>query len=313
MVLLYMSESFALHDTGQHPECIQRITGLNQLLRSEGWTDRAQCPQWNEASPEEILRVHEGDYLSQLEQWCAQNAGQIEADTTVSRGSWQAALNAAGAAVDAVKRVVTGESKRAFCAIRPPGHHALQNGPMGFCLLNNVAIAARAALAQGLQSVMIVDWDVHHGNGTQDTFYDDGHVGFFSIHRFPFYPGTGKHDETGVGAGLGTTVNCPVPASISTEQFFGRFRSGLEQLAGKMKPELILISAGFDAHRLDPVGGLCLEEPDFATLTQNVLDVARVHCRGRVVSLLEGGYHLDHLPRSVLEHLGALDRPSDTE
>lgn len=306
-MLLYISDVFAQHNTGQHPECIQRITGLNQMLRDNGWPQRATCPDWPEVNSEAILRVHDDCYVKQLEEWCRQGAGRIEADTVVSNGSWTAALHAAGAAVDAVRRVVSGQADRAFCAIRPPGHHALQKAAMGFCLLNNVAIAARAALAEGLQRVMIVDWDVHHGNGTQDAFYDDGRIGFFSIHRSPFYPGTGDADETGTGAGMGTTLNMPVPFGITTEQFFQKFRQGVEQLAEKTRPELILISAGFDAHTMDPVGGLCLEEPDFATLTKIVGDVASVHSSGRVVSLLEGGYHLERMPASVLEHLNALD------
>ncbi len=312
-MLLYLSDTFATHNTGQHPECIQRITGLNQLLRESGWTERADCPGWQPASTEDVLRVHDACYLQQLEEWCREDAGRIESDTVVSHGSWHAALTAAGAAVDAVQQVISGTNQRAFCAVRPPGHHALQNAPMGFCLLNNVAVAARAALSHGLQRVMIVDWDVHHGNGTQDTFYGDGRVGFFSIHRSPFYPGTGGSDETGTGAGLGTTLNVPVSFDITTEQFVHQFRRGVEKLAEKLRPELILISAGFDAHQLDPVGGLCLVEEDFAELTRQVSEVAAVHAEGRIVSLLEGGYHLDRMPLSVLKHLEALDRSLNAE
>jgi acetoin utilization deacetylase AcuC-like enzyme len=177
---------------------------------------------------------------------------------------------------------------------------------MGFCLFNNVAIAAREALSLGLSRIMIVDWDVHHGNGTQDAFYHDGQVGFLSIHRSPFYPGTGEVDETGAGEGLGTNLNIPVPFGITQTQFFDQFRAGVEKLANRIRPELILISAGFDAHRLDPVGGLCLEAADFAVLTKIVLDVATIHASGRVVSLLEGGYHLDMMPQSVVKHLEKL-------
>lgn len=313
MLLLYMSEVFTQHNTGQHPECIQRITRLNQLLQDRGWKQRALCPSWQESTPEALLRVHAECYLRQLEEWCRTGAGRVEADTVVSTGSWPAALSAAGAATDAVQRVVSGSNRRAFCAIRPPGHHALPNAPMGFCLLNNVAIAARAALAEGLQRVLIVDWDVHHGNGTQDTFYEDGRVGFLSIHRSPFYPGTGSAHETGSGQGLGTTLNIPVPFGISRDQFLQKFQRGLESLADRMQPELILISAGFDAHPLDPVGGLCLEEQDFASLTKIVCEVANSHAQGRVVSLLEGGYHLERMPSCAVEHLAALDDSTDAE
>jgi acetoin utilization deacetylase AcuC-like enzyme len=302
-MLLYLNDDFALHDTGAHPESKERIIKLNSLLRSSGWTGKATCPKWESAAEPAIVRVHQADYLRQLEKWCQSAAGRIETDTVVSTGSWQAALSGAGAAIDAVRRVVSGQDQRAFCAVRPPGHHAISNGPMGFCLFNNVAIAAREALALGVPRVMIVDWDVHHGNGTQDAFYHDGQVGFLSIHRSPFYPGTGDADETGAGAGLGTTLNVPVPFSINQKQFFDKFRAAVETLAEKMKPELVLISAGFDAHRLDPVGGLCLEVEDFGVLTKIVLEVANSHAQGRVVSLLEGGYHLEMMPESTVVHL----------
>jgi len=306
-MLLYVSDVFARHNTGSHPECIQRITRLNQLLSERGWLQQATCPEWQEVTDAAVHRVHDECYIKQLQAWCSQGAGRIEADTVVSHGSWQAARMAAGAAVDAVRRVAQGQDKRAFCAIRPPGHHALQKGPMGFCLLNNVAVAANSAIEQGLARVMIVDWDVHHGNGTQDAFYDDGKIGFFSIHRSPFYPGTGDSDETGTGAGLGATLNVPVPFGITVDEFLGKFQEGVEQLAEKLRPELILISAGFDAHTLDPVGGLCLEEADFGRLTKIVCEVAESHSQGRIVSLLEGGYHLDKMPASVLEHLQSLN------
>ncbi len=303
---LYLDDSLAEHDTGRHPECPRRIELLNALLRREQWDKKANCVSWNPIDRETVLKVHEAAYYDRLKAWCAAAAGRIESDTVVSRGSWQAALRAAGAAVDAVQRVMTSDDRVAFCAIRPPGHHALPSGPMGFCLFNNVAIAAHAALAAGASRVLIVDWDVHHGNGTQDTFYKDGRVGFFSIHRSPFYPGTGAKSETGSGAGLGWIRNEPVPADIDTKDFFERFTRGLDTLAEKVKPEIILVSAGFDAHRADPVGGLCLLENDYQVLATQVLAVAKTHCNGRLVSLLEGGYHLDHMPTSVAAHLKGL-------
>lgn len=304
-MLLYLDDCFTLHDTGGHPECVARIEQLNLALQDAGWTERSECPQWTPATISDLARVHDSAYLAKLEKWCADGAGYIESDTTVSRGSWQAATMGAGAAVDAVKRVTAGDDKRAFCAVRPPGHHALPSGPMGFCLLNNVAVAANAALAQGLDRVMIIDWDVHHGNGTQDAFYENGQVAFFSIHRSPFYPGTGAAHETGTGAGLGYISNAPVPADTGKRRFMDVFTRGIEDLASKSKPQLILLSAGFDAHVADPVGSLCLEEEDFAELTKIVVQVADSHAEGKVVSLLEGGYHLDHMPQSALAHLEA--------
>lgn len=305
-MLLYLDDKFALHNTGTHPECIARITQLNETLRTAGVTDHANCVQWSDASLEQLGKAHQSDYLEQLQNWCREEAGQIEADTVVSRDSWNVALRGAGAAVDAVRRVVLGEDKTAFCAIRPPGHHAIPSGAMGFCLVNNIAIAAHAALGMDLQRVMIIDWDVHHGNGTQDIFYEDGRVGFYSIHRSPFYPGTGAVEETGSGAGLSCILNEPVTATISQKDFHDRFQRGIEDLARRIQPELILLSAGFDAHRLDPVGALSLEENDFETLTQRVQTLADHYCDGKLVSLLEGGYHLEHMPSSALAHVNVL-------
>lgn len=305
-MLLYLDDCFAEHDTGSHPECIARIRNVNESLRREGWLDKAKCPSWDAASLPELQRVHQKEYIHQLEAWCAAAAGRIEADTVVSTGSWLAATRGAGAAIDATRQVIDGQSKTAFCAIRPPGHHAIPTGPMGFCLLNNVAIAAKSAISCGLSRVMIIDWDVHHGNGTQDTFYDDGQVAFFSIHRSPFYPGTGAADETGTGKGLGWIANAPVRADISVKKFFDVFQREIEDLATRVQPELILLSAGFDAHIADPVGSLCLEEQHFSDLTRIVKQLAATYCDGRIVSLLEGGYHLDHMPMSVLAHVSEL-------
>lgn len=305
-MLLYLDDSMADHDTGKHPECPDRIRLLNKVLRERQWDKSCTCPEWSVATREQLQAVHEVAYIDRLKQWCDQAAGRIESDTVVSRGSWPASLRAAGAAVDAVERVMKGEDKLAFCAIRPPGHHALPSGPMGFCLFNNVAIAAHAALAKGAQRVLIVDWDVHHGNGTQDTFYEDGRVGFFSIHRWPFYPGTGTAAETGTNRGLGWIRNEPVSPDTTVPQFMDRFRRALDDMLAHCKPDLILLSAGFDAHRADPVGGLCLMEEDYQTLAKVVRQAADAHCKGRLVSLLEGGYHLDHMPTSVVAHLEGL-------
>lgn len=303
---LYIDDSLAEHETGQHPESPQRIVKLNQLLRERGWHERANCALWDAATREQLQAVHDAAYVERLKNWCAQAAGRIESDTVVSRGSWDAALRAAGAAINATQRVLTSDDKLAFCAIRPPGHHALPSGPMGFCLFNNVAVAAHAALAAGAQRVLIIDWDVHHGNGTQDVFYEDGRIGFFSIHRSPFYPGTGAKAETGSGRGLGWIRNEPVAADITVRDFTNRFSAGLEDMLAKCQPDLLLVSAGFDAHRADPVGGLCLMEEDFYALAKTVRQAADAHAQGRVISLLEGGYHLDHMPSSVVAHLEGL-------
>jgi len=227
----------------------------------------------------------------------------------VSPASFQVALAAAGACVAAVDAVVKGPDRTALCLVRPPGHHATPTRSMGFCLFNNIALAAHhAKTAHHLTRVLVVDWDVHHGNGTQDIFYEEPQVMFFSIHRYGngFYPGTGAESETGRGNGLGYTLNAPVRYGTPRKDYHARFKKALEKAADKIKPELVLVSAGFDAHRLDPIGSLGLEVEDFATLTQQVLAVAKAHAGGRLVSCLEGGYHLEALAESVQAHLEEL-------
>jgi acetoin utilization deacetylase AcuC-like enzyme len=214
---------------------------------------------------------------------------------------------AAGALCDATRRVIGGEDHRALCLVRPPGHHALADRAMGFCLVNNVAVAAQVAIEElGLDRVLIVDWDVHHGNGTQDIFYGDGRVGYFSIHRWPFYPGTGARDETGSGKGLGATCNLPIEMGISRDRYLSYFARELGDFADRLKPQLVLVSAGFDSHREDPVGSLGLETQDFTSLTQTVIDIAAAHAGGRMVSVLEGGYKPPVLAECVAAHLEEL-------
>jgi acetoin utilization deacetylase AcuC-like enzyme len=305
-MLLYHSQDFEGHETGAHPECTERITRVNEMLDKSGWLKSCQLPEWQLATPDQCLRIHTEPYLTKLEKWCKDNAGRIEADTVVSTRSWNAALRGAGAACDAVERVLRGEDTKAFCAIRPPGHHAVPDNAMGFCLLNNVAIAARHARSLGLERVLIVDWDIHHGNGTQDAFWEDPTVAFVSIHRFPFYPGTGRADEKGGGAAFGTKKNIPVHASTTAKDFLAQLMDATDALAARFKPQLLLLSAGFDAHRADPVGGLSLEESDFETAGRWIGELAATHCDGRLVSLLEGGYNLTHMPQSVDAHLRGL-------
>ena len=310
-MLLYHHSDFALHDTKNHPESVSRITHVNQMLEDSGWIGKCALPHWTPATSEQCLRNHPKSYLEELENWCRHDAGRVEVDTVVSKGSWTAATLAAGAVCDAVQRVIAAEDTTAFCAIRPPGHHALPKSAMGFCLLNNVAIGAMHARSLGLNNVLIIDWDVHHGNGTQASFWEDPSVGFVSIHRFPFYPGTGKADETGSGKAIGTKVNIPVAASIPPNEFLNRLFDSAEKLANEMKPELILLSAGFDAHRNDPVGGLTLESEHYLQAGKWISHLARQHCGCKLVSILEGGYHLKHMPECVDAHLQGI--ASETE
>jgi acetoin utilization deacetylase AcuC-like enzyme len=235
--------------------------------------------------------------------------GRLDADTVVSPASYQVGLAAAGACVAAVDAVMTGADQRAICLIRPPGHHATPTHSMGFCLFNSIALAARHARKKhGVSRVLIVDWDVHHGNGTQDIFYNDPSVFFLSIHRYGngFYPGTGAADETGTGSGVGTNLNVPIQFGSSRSDYHDRFSRALERAADAFKPELVMVSAGFDAHRLDPIGNLGLDTEDYAALTRQACDVARTHAGGRLVSCLEGGYHWQATADSVQFHLEGL-------
>jgi acetoin utilization deacetylase AcuC-like enzyme len=308
MTLFYYDPIFLEHDTGNHPEHAGRLRTVIQHLDEQGMLDRLTRPEWQSASESQLLQVHSQEMLDFIRRWVDQGGGRIEQDTVVSAGSWQAATRAAGAACDAVRRVIQGEQRHAFCLLRPPGHHALHSQPMGFCLLNNVAIAARAAIEQWeLERVMIIDWDVHHGNGTQATFWDDPNVAFLSMHRFPFYPGTGAADETGEGPGKGLTVNLPIEFGTSRRRQLDQFRQATESLADKFRPQLILVSAGFDSHKDDPVGSLQLESEDFTSLTDIVTDLASTHANGRLVSLLEGGYNPSALAECIQRHLERLD------
>ena len=307
MTLLYSDPAFLRHETGRHPERPERLARITQRLSESGVAARCARPEWAPLHAARLASIHSLDYAAAVAAYAGRGGGQIESDTVVSAASYDVALLAAGAVADAVERVIGGEDNKALCLIRPPGHHALHDSAMGFCLFNNVAIGARLAVTElELDRVLVVDWDVHHGNGTQDAFWTDAQVGFLSIHRWPFYPGTGAADETGSGQGLGMTVNLPVEFGTSREEYLARFRSELERFADKVRPQLVLISAGFDSHRLDPIGSLGLETEDFQPLTKAVLDVAEQHAGGRIVSVLEGGYHIDMLADSVEAHLKEL-------
>ena len=307
MPILYSDSCFLEHDTGSHPESALRLRSIvGRLEKTELLKQFAQGVV-QPALREQLERVHSSPYIDSVALLARQGGGRIESDTVVCPRSFDVALRAAGVAVSAVDDVVGGSHSRAVCLIRPPGHHAMQNSAMGFCLFNSVAVAAKHARAvYGLSRILIVDWDVHHGNGTQDIFYDDAEITFFSVHRSPFYPGTGDQNETGQGPGLGTIFNLPLPFGISRREYRERFHTVLEQVAVRCRPELVLISAGFDAHELDPVGSLGLQSEDFHDLTQLVVAVANQYCGGRIVSLLEGGYNVDALAESVACHLESL-------
>ncbi|HSU26072.1 MAG TPA: histone deacetylase [Pyrinomonadaceae bacterium] len=301
---------YSKHDTGYgHPETPERYEVVVNSLKG----DEELFENLIEITPEKasqglIQAAHTKEHFRRVENAFAEGLDRLDADTVISMQSFDASLFAAGGACRAVDAVMNGEAQNAFVAVRPPGHHATAERAMGFCLFNNVAVAAKYAQNKykEIERVAIVDWDVHHGNGTQGIFYADPSVFFFSMHQYPWYPGTGSRGETGHGRGLGTTLNVPVRAHTNSAEQKRQFEAALEDVSSKTKPDLIIVSAGFDAHLTDPLGQLRLEDPDFATMTKCVMAWAEETCGGRVVSCLEGGYNLETLGETVKSHVRTL-------
>lgn len=298
-----------LHTCDGHPENAGRLAALDRLIYSSGLIKNITELEPRPATVEEIELNHDHDYVKSILRLKPDGLRLLDADTYINRDSARAAMLAYGAGVQAVELVTRGDFDRAFCAVRPPGHHALPDRSMGFCLFNNIAGAARYARAHcGIRRAAIIDFDVHHGNGTQDSFYDDATVHFTSMHQWPFYPGSGGAHERGNGDGEGFTLNIPLEAGTNGRAALARLQPAFEKAMDSFKPELILVSAGFDAHRDDPLASLQFEDEDFYQITNMICAVANKHCAGRIVSFLEGGYDLDALARSVCEHLkGLLD------
>ena len=299
---LFTHPDMLAHDTGLgHPGRSERLSAVLDALAGAGLgADRRDA---TEASVEDLRRLHPEAYVQAVFDTAhASGMARLDADTVMSPGSLRAARLAAGAAIDAVRAVARGETARAFAAIRPPGHHAEPNTPMGFCVFSNVAVAARVAQSEGFARVAVIDFDVHHGNGTQAAFESDAGLFLGSIHQSPLYPGTGMESETG----LGNIVNRTVAPHASRDDWRAAFSGGLTPALDAFRPDLILISAGFDAHRRDPLAHQSLEAEDFAWATRAVLEVARARCGGKVVSSLEGGYDLEGLGRSAAAHVQAL-------
>lgn len=312
---LICTNEFQLHDTGVHPERRERYAAVMNAIVGEQdlWKGLTVRPP-RTAQDEDILRCHIPSTITAIAEACAASGNDraaLDADTVVSQKSDDVARLAAGGACLAIDLVTSNEAKNAFVACRPPGHHATISHSMGFCLYNNVAIAARYAQAKypAIKNVLIVDFDVHHGNGTQDIFYADDSVYYYSLHQHPWYPGTGKADERGTDAGEGFNLNIPLAPATPAEEHLRKFELGLEFIAKTFTPDLILVSAGFDAHVSDPLGHLMLTDEDFRAMTKRLCEWAKTACQGRLVSCLEGGYNLRTLGATVKSHVQALQEP----
>lgn len=306
---LVSDPDYVKHLTGvRHPESPKRFDAvMNGLKKSEAWAKLVQIKP-RAATDAEIVACHSAEYLRTAKADIAAGLSNLSTgDTSICGDSLDIALKAAGGVLEAVDAVVAKRVQNAFCVVRPPGHHATPTRGMGFCVFNNIAIGARYAQKKhGIEKVLIVDWDVHHGNGTQDVFYEDGSVFFFSTHQHPWYPYSGMEDETGSGKGRNTVLNCPLPAGSGNKEIVGAVKDKLLPVADKFKPDLILLSAGFDSRIEDPLGMFKLTDEDFAELTKLMMEFADEHAEGRLVSVLEGGYNLDGLAQATTAHCEAL-------
>ena len=297
------------HDMGPlHPESPERLRAIVARLESTGTMSKLTRIEPRKAGKEWITRIHDPAYVQRLEDKApSEGYASLDPDTSMSPGSLTAAYLAAGGAMAAVDAIMDNQVDQVFCAVRPPGHHAEANRAMGFCLFNNVAIAARYIQERhDLQRVLIVDWDVHHGNGTQHVFEDDPSVLFFSTHQFPHYPGTGAERERGRGKGEGSTINVPMSGGQGDEVYREVFHKVLVPAADAFKPDFVLISAGFDAHEDDPLASMAITNEGYGELTRIVAGIANAHGHGRIVACLEGGYNLRALAASVEQHILAL-------
>ncbi|TDU64123.1 acetoin utilization deacetylase AcuC-like enzyme [Prosthecobacter fusiformis] len=306
---IHLQSIYTDHDPGPgHPESPSRYTAITQALTASGLLPRLTPIPGRHAEIPEIQLCHPRHYIELVRDEVAAGLDTLSTgDTQISDKSYAVATHAVGSVLDAVDLVMTGQLQRAFCAVRPPGHHARPSQGMGFCLFNNIAIGARHAQKKhGAAKVLIVDWDVHHGNGTQDIFYDDATVLFASTHQSPWYPFTGRADETGAGKGQGTTLNFPLPAGSGMKEIRPIFQDRLLPAIARFQPDLIMISAGFDSRINDPLGQFHLTDDDFAHLTRLLQQAAAEHCQGRLISILEGGYSLPGLATAVTAHVTAM-------
>jgi acetoin utilization deacetylase AcuC-like enzyme len=309
---LLLDAVYKEHLTGEgNPERPGRVDAVRQALDDAGLVRNAISVPARPATEEELAMCHPREYVALVRREVERGARELSTgDTPLSRKSFEVASLAVGGVLNATDVLFSEKANNAFCAVRPPGHHASATRGMGFCIFNNVAIAARYAQRKyGIKRVLIADWDVHHGNGTQDIFYADSSVLFFSTHQSPWYPGTGSMDETGSGDGKGTTINCPFPSGAGRAEILGAFQQKLLPAVKTFKPQLVILSAGFDSRAGDPLGQFKLTDADFADLTRLIMDIAEEHAGGRLLSVLEGGYSLSGLGAAAAAHVKTLGHP----
>lgn len=302
---------FLEHDTGGgHPECAQRLTVTMDYLQKQPWFEQLRLSSPRDADQKWIETVHGNDYILHAKQTCESGAPFLDVmDVSICKRSFDVALEAAGGVLELADQLMAGNINNGFALLRPPGHHAEKDMALGFCLFNNVAILARYLQRQhGFDKILILDWDVHHGNGTQHTFEEDPSVLYISTHQYPFYPGTGAYTETGTGRGKGATLNCPMPAGSADKDYEQVFSEQILPKIDEFKPEIVIVSAGFDAHKDDPLADICLSTDFYTWMTQRVMEKADQYANGRLISVLEGGYNLKALPHCIAVHLTTMAR-----
>lgn len=307
---LFYDDIFLQHDTGQgHPECPARLSETIKHLRQQPWFDQLTLLNSPSFADESVIRlIHDEQYFQRARAACLGGQSMLDSpDVSICEDTFDIAQKAVGAALDMADQVMSGNIDNGFALIRPPGHHAESSQALGFCLFNNIAILARYLQTQhSLEKILILDWDVHHGNGSQHSFEEDPSILYISLHQYPFYPGTGSRSEIGSGTGKGSILNCPMNAGSVDADYQAAFQEKVLPKIHQFKPDAVLISAGFDAHHADPLAEVCLSTECFSWMSERVIEVADQYAEGRLISLLEGGYNLQALPLCVASHLKVL-------